>query len=97
MSTILPTPVVMTINYTIVSFNYQITSLVLFTNANINIYLVDDKNITQKNLIYILEGEEYAAWGGDDQYIIDLIISKIPGWVAPPPPPTPTGATGTNA
>jgi hypothetical protein len=97
MSTILPTPVVMTINYNIVSFSYQITSLVLFTNANINIYLVDDKNIIQKNLLYILEGEEYAGWGGDDQYIINLIISKIPEWVAPPPPPTPTGATGTNA
>jgi hypothetical protein len=97
MSAVLPTPVVMTVNYNIVKFYYQFLDIVLFTSANIRVSLNDDTGVMQKQLIYKLEGQEYAAWGGDDQYIINLIISKIPGWVAPPPPPpTPTGTTGTT-
>jgi hypothetical protein len=29
---------------------------------------------------FVIEGEEYTAWGADDQYIVELVKSKIPQW-----------------
>ena len=89
MATPIPNPVVMTVNYNIVSFNYQFLDLTLFQSANIRVSLNDDKGFMQKQVFYTLQGEEYTNWGGDDSYIVNLIISKIPEWVNPPPtPPT---------
>jgi hypothetical protein len=90
MSIPIPNPVVMTVNYNIVSFYYQFASLTLFESANIRVSLLDDKGIMQKEVYYVLQGEEYKSWGGDDQYVVNMIISKIPDWVNPPPTPDPT-------
>ena len=90
MSIPIPEPVVMTVNYNIVSFYYQFVDLTLFQNANIRVSLIDDNGVMQKQITYLLQGDEYKNWGGDDQYIVDLIIDKIPGWVNPPPTPDPT-------
>jgi hypothetical protein len=89
MSIPIPEPVVMTVNYNIVSFYYHFVNLSLFNGANVRISLYDDKGVVQKEVAYIIQGDEYKNWGGDDQYIVDLIIDKIPGWVNPPPTPTP--------
>ena len=89
MSIPVPNPVVMTVNYNIVSFYYSFTGLTLFESANIRVCMNDDKGVMQKEVYYLLQGQEYKNWGGDDQYIIDLIISKIPGWVNPTPTPPP--------
>jgi hypothetical protein len=90
MATPIPTPVVMTVHYNIVSFYYQFLDLTLFQNANIRVSMMDDKGVMQKQVFYLLQGDEYKSWGGDDQYLVDLIISKIPGWINPPPTPDPT-------
>jgi len=91
MSAVLPTPVVMTVYYNITSFCYEVTRVDLFKSADLYVSLMDDNNTLQKRVFYKLEGTEYSGWGGDDQYIINLIIEKIPGWINPPPtPPTPT-------
>ena len=96
MSTPIPTPVVMTVHYNIVAFYYQFLDLTLFESANIRVSLVDDKNVTQKQVFYLLQGDEYKNWGGDDQYLVNLIISKIPGWINPPTDPAPTDPAPTN-
>ena len=90
MSTPIPNPIVMTVHYNISSFYYQFIDLTLFQSANIRVSLMDDTGVMQKQVLYLLQGEEYTNWGGDDQYIVDLIIDKIPGWVNPPPTPDPT-------
>ena len=94
MSIPIPNPIVMTVHYNISSFYYQFIDLTLFQSANIRVSLMDDTGVMQKQVLYLLQGEEYKSWGGDDQYIVNLIISKIPGWVNPPPTPTdPTAPT----
>jgi len=82
MSIILPSPITMSVNYNITSFNYYITNVVLFTSADIFVNLANEMNRMQSQISYKLEGTEYTNWGGDDQYIINLIISKIPEWVS---------------
>lgn len=48
--------------------NSHVTAVVRFLNSNGNLL---------KNEIVKIEGAEYAAWGSDDSYIIDLVISKL--------------------
>jgi hypothetical protein len=50
----------------------------LFRSAKITINLIDEMGVGHRQIDYIIEDEEYANWKDDDQYIIDLIISKIP-------------------
>jgi len=63
---------------TITSFNYRVTDIILFKSATIFITFCDENNFCFKGVQYVVEGEEYANWKDDDQYIIDLITSKIP-------------------
>ena len=78
MNKVLPEPVELTKTYNIVSFNYLFIELTLFTSAKILLSFLDENNISQKQTEYLIIGDEYDAWGGDDEYILDLIISKIP-------------------
>jgi hypothetical protein len=78
MNKVLPEPVELTKTYNIVSFNYLVIEFTLFTSANILLSFLDENNISQKQTEYLIIGDEYDAWGGDDEYILDLIISKIP-------------------
>jgi len=78
MNKVLLEPVELTKTYNIVSFNYLVIEFTLFTSANILLSFLDENNISQKQTEYLIIGDEYDAWGGDDEYILDLIISKIP-------------------
>ena len=78
MNKVLPEPVELTKTYNIVSFNYLVIEFTLFTSANILLSFLDENNISQKQTEYLIIGDEYDAWGGDDEYILGLIISKIP-------------------
>lgn len=74
----LENPIEITKTYKIVSFRYEINYVVLFRSAKITINLIDEMGVGHRQIDYILEGEEYTNWKDDDQYIIDLIVSKIP-------------------
>jgi hypothetical protein len=78
MESTLETPIEITKTYKIVSFRYEINYVVLFRSAKITISFIDEFGINHRQIDYILQGEEYAGWKDDDQYIIDLITSKIP-------------------
>jgi hypothetical protein len=51
-----------------VVLNSHVTVVVRFLNSTGNLI---------KNEIIRIEGAEYAAWGSDDNYIINLVISKL--------------------
>ncbi len=36
---------------------------------------------------YLLENDEYAAWGNSDEYIIDLVMTRLGLTPIPPAPP----------
>ena len=80
-SEVLPNPVEMTNTYNIVSYTYQFSNLLLFVSVNVQLCLIDDSGNVRKVVNYLVEGDEYAQWGGDDQYMINLLNSKIPGLV----------------
>jgi len=51
----------------------------LFSSVNVCViftYRCGEKTWDEQNEM-ILTGEEYSAWGNDDQYIIDLVKTKL--------------------
>jgi hypothetical protein len=80
-SEVLPNPVEMTNTYKIVSYTYQFNNLQLFVSVSVQLCLIDDSGNVRKVVNYLVQGNEYAQWGGDDQYMINLLNSKIPGLV----------------
>lgn len=70
-------PVDKTITQTIIRFTLDILELTFNTSARFRVsqYCVNDKLIDATNVT--IEGEEYTNWGGDDNYIINLIAQKL--------------------
>lgn len=61
----------------------KVHSVSLFTSVTLMVQLLDSasKIIDVKQVV--LTGEEYLAWGQDDQYLITTAIQKL-GFVAAP-------------
>ena len=75
---ILPTPIPVQVSYNISSYTYNFMNLTFSTSATIQLFLLDASGNMRKPVTYILEGEEYKNWGGDDAYLINLLNSKMP-------------------
>ena len=63
---------------TIKSFNYRVIYIILFISTIINITFYDENDFCFKGTQHIVKGEEYTNRKDDDQYRIDLIVSKAP-------------------
>ena len=63
---------------TITSFTYRVTDIILFESATVLILFLDENENCIRTVQYVVEGEEYAEWSDDDQYVVDLIVEKIP-------------------
>lgn len=60
-----------------IRFAMDITELVLNTSATFRVILYDieDKSI---DVSYVtLEGEDYANWGSDDEYVIQFVATQL--------------------
>jgi hypothetical protein len=74
----------MKINISPKSFTTEATSISIQTvGFNLNEgadfiihYHKEDGTIFENDRIYVI-GEEFAAWGSDDNYIIDLALTKL--------------------
>lgn len=64
-------------NIKVVSYSYTINNILLFKSADINICLYDEQDLVYTHIGYRVEGEEYAGWANDDNYILELIKLKI--------------------
>lgn len=66
-----------TVDKQIVSFRIMVIDVVLFTSVTIMVQLFgsDSQLVDVKN--FKIEGEEYASWNQDDNYIITLVTSKL--------------------
>ncbi len=53
--------------------NFQLRA----TNCTVNVQKYDASNILIDVLNVSINDEEYAQWGYDDQYIIDLVLTKL--------------------
>jgi hypothetical protein len=54
----------------------RINSFELFKKITIFVSLYENSDLIDNKLINISD-EEYANWGTDDKYIIDLVLSKL--------------------
>lgn len=70
--------------HTITSVDFSFFDYVLFkrVRAICSLRTADGHIVT--NIPYTIEGDEFAAWGSDDQYIVDLLLTKL-GLARPEP------------
>lgn len=61
----------------LVGFKYDILELKLFESLRVAVYLFDENNNMIKATQFLIEGEEYKAWGDDDKYIVNLLRNKL--------------------
>jgi hypothetical protein len=61
---------------TITNINIRIISIELFTHLTICVSLFDNNQLVDNVNLQII-GDEYNNWGNDDQYIVDLVLSKL--------------------
>ena len=68
-------------------YTYAIARVVLNTSVQIVITLYSDVDSHWgKNIIFVLEGEDYLKWT-DDSYITEVVAKKVAEFMPPPPPP----------
>lgn len=58
-------------------YYYDLHTLIPNQSVRYNIVCLADDKSESAHLDGIIEGEEYAAWGQDDNYITDIIRSRI--------------------
>jgi|694.fasta_scaffold11728_4 hypothetical protein len=65
------------LNHTIDHFEINVVSLKLNSSVSVIINCYDKFKVFLFNKLVDICGEEYLAWGNDDEYLITLISSKL--------------------
>ena len=60
-----------------VSMLIETNQLTLFSNCIFAVSLLDELGVVVIKYFLDLEGDEYALWGGDDQYVVDWVKRKL--------------------
>jgi hypothetical protein len=55
----------------------ETNALTLFSKCEFVVSLLDASGVVVIRHFLVLEGEEYLAWGGDDQYVVDWVKTKL--------------------
>lgn len=55
----------------------RVVSFNLFENANIEVKLFDENEKQIDARYFLIKDEEFAAWGTDDKYLVNLIKQKL--------------------
>jgi hypothetical protein len=63
-------------SYTVAKISINVSNIVLYTSADIFVTFYDDKERFVKHKTLRLEGEDYALWGSNDNYIIEWILKQ---------------------
>lgn len=88
MTNILPFEIISTL--TVTRFEIDSIDIRLFNSALIRVNLFDSNGfrVCVKNIL--MEGEDYAKWGNDDQYIVNFVIQSLGFTPIVEDPPVPT-------
>ncbi len=54
----------------------RVANIELFTSVTV-IASLFDQNILVDNKVFKVEGQEYSNWSDNDQYIVDLVMTKL--------------------
>ena len=59
------------------TIDFQITELVLDSHVVVHVHYRNPEGYHLTSKIVKIEGDEYNAWGDDDNYIINLVLTKL--------------------
>lgn len=62
---------------TICKAKIQILEIKMFESIRVAVYFLDSNDLHIDSTQFLIEKEEYNAWGNDDSYIVKLIKQKI--------------------
>jgi hypothetical protein len=70
-------PVEQVIKTVIFSFKIENVSVNLFTSANISVSYLDDRGFCVGGNVFLMEGEDYALWNNDDEYLVEWTTIQV--------------------
>lgn len=70
-------PVEKTTTKVVVRFAMDIIDLVLNTSANFRVITYDIEGSSIDTTSVLIAGEDYAAWGSNDEYVIQFVATKL--------------------
>ena len=77
MENTLPNPIVHKLE--VIGFKVSVLGVQLGQSARLAIHIncIMDEKPFMRYKEYVMEGEEYIAWGSDDNYVVELVKSKL--------------------
>lgn len=70
-------PVEQIVKTIITGFQIENVSVNLFTSANISVSYLDERGLCVGGNIFLMEGEDYALWNNDDEYLVEWVTLQI--------------------
>jgi hypothetical protein len=64
------------VSNTINNVRISVGQVILFKSVHINALLLQDNNLVESKF-FTITGDEYNNWSNDDQYLVDLVMSKL--------------------
>jgi hypothetical protein len=64
------------VSNTINNVRISVGQVILFKSVHINALLLQDNNLIESKF-FTITGDEYNNWSNDDQYLVDLVMSKL--------------------
>ena len=58
------------------SFNIDSIEINIFNSAKIRVVLLNQTNIIDVSIV-VLDKDDYANWGNDDNYIVNYVANKL--------------------
>jgi hypothetical protein len=70
-------PVEQIVKTTIAGFRIENVSVNLFLSANISVSYLDERGFPIGGNVYLMEGEDYARWNNNDEYLVEWTTIQI--------------------
>jgi hypothetical protein len=64
------------ITNTINKVHIRVMNVDLFTSVSVTVSLYNNESLID-NKFFKIEGEEYNNWGNSDQYLVDIVLTKL--------------------
>ena len=77
MSNPITPPVVVVTSQTYARFNVTVMSLTLNVSARLNVQIFDSSMNQVNSITLIMEGADYAAWQGSDDYVYQWVNQQL--------------------
>ena len=70
-------PSTQTTSITIVSFKVELTIMIFSTSARFRVETYDVNNYLASVVQVVMEGEDYAMWSNDDEYVYQFVATQL--------------------